>query len=152
MVKEWKDASGTTPATAGRTPHAESNSAKMIITYSDERVDRAIQFDDFEASDQDSEEDGNDYDNDADVFSHESEERSIHVRHVSNPRGVDRRQADDRDEEEMVVMVCPMVKASLAHRATMNAETPLSNRDICRLAVEMENSRWIQLFRPRESY
>ena len=58
MVNELKDASGTTPATAGRTPQAESKSTESNTTPANAKVDRAIHFDDFETSDQDSEEDG----------------------------------------------------------------------------------------------
>ena len=98
MVIESKDTGGTIPVTAGRTPRAKSNSVKAFITHADARVDRAIHFDDFEASDQDSEEDGHADYNHAVVFLHESEERSLHVVHVSNPRGINGRQADDLDE------------------------------------------------------
>ena len=64
MVIESKDANGAAPATAGRIPRAESNSAKAIITHADAKVNRAIHFNDIEASDQDSDEDGSDNDND----------------------------------------------------------------------------------------
>ena len=83
MVIESKDTSGTTPVTAGRTPRAKSNSVKAFITHADARVDEAIHFDDFEASDQDSEEDVHADDNDDVKFSHEAGERSLHVVHVS---------------------------------------------------------------------
>ena len=100
MVIQLKDASGTTPATSGRNPRGEANSVKAIITHADARVDRAIHFDDFEASDQDSEKDGHANDNDDVEFSHESEDRTLHVGYIINPRGIERSQADERDEEE----------------------------------------------------
>ena len=91
-------------------------------------MDRAILFDDFEASGQDSEEDGHADDNDDVEFSHEAEERSLHVGHVRNPRGVDRRQADDPDEEEDGGQgVTPGERTPLAPRATMIAETSMEN-------------------------
>ena len=74
MVIESKDGSGATPATARGTPRAESNSAIAIITQADARVDLAIHFDDFKASDQHSKEDGNADDNDDVKFRHEAEE------------------------------------------------------------------------------
>jgi hypothetical protein len=55
-------------------------------------VDRAIRFDDFETSDQDSEENGNADYNDAVVFIHEAEERLLQAEQVSNPRGIGRHQ------------------------------------------------------------
>ena len=88
MVIEPKDASDATPATAERTPRAESNSAEAIITHADAKVDRAIHFNDIKASDQDSDEDVNDNDNDDVELDHEAEERSLHVGHVRNPHGV----------------------------------------------------------------
>ena len=93
MVNEFKDASGTTTATAGRTPHDESKSAKSNTIPASAKVDRAIHFNDFETSDQDSEEDGSADYNDAVVFSHEAEERSLQATHVSNSRGVERRRS-----------------------------------------------------------
>ena len=57
MVNKSRDASGATPATAGRTPYAEPNSASSKITLVEAGLERAIQFDDFEASEQDIEED-----------------------------------------------------------------------------------------------
>ena len=92
MVNELKDASGTTPATAGRNPHAESKLAKSNTTPASAKVDRAIRFDDFETSDQDSVENDNADYNDAVVFSHEAEERLLQAARVSNPRGIGRHQ------------------------------------------------------------
>ena len=150
MVIESKDASGTTPTTAGRSMRVESNSVKSIVTHEDARVDRAIHFDDFEASDQDSEEYGHADDNDTDVFIHEAEERLLHVSFFKNPRKVDRRQADERDEEDDGYQgVTPGEQPPLAPKATMNAETPVANWDRCRLAEEMKKSGWIQLFNPK---
>ena len=73
MVNESKDANGTTLRIAGRNLRAESSLAKEIITHADARVDRAIHFDDFVASDSDSEEYGSADDNDAVVFRHKAE-------------------------------------------------------------------------------
>ena len=88
MVNESRNASTSTPSTDRRTSHAEPNSASLNITLAELRVERAIQFDDFEASDQDSEEDGRDDDNDSVGLKDEAEERSPHVVHSSNLRGL----------------------------------------------------------------
>ena len=100
VVIVFKEASGTTTVTIGRTPRAESNPVKLIITHADARVYQVINFDDFESSDKDSDEDGHADDNDVVVLSHEAEQRSLHVGHVIDPRGIDRRQVDERNEEK----------------------------------------------------
>ena len=142
MVIESKDASGTTPVTAGRTARANFDSAKLIISLADTRANRAIKFDDSEASDQDIEAVGHADDNNAVVFSHEEEERLLYVGHFSNPRGIERRQADERDEEEGGGQgVTPGERPSLAPKATMNTQTPIANQALCRLAEEMKKSR-----------
>ena len=153
LVIDLKDASGATTAIDERTPRDEPISAKVIITHSDARVDRSIHFDDSEASDQDCEEDGNADDNDGIEYSHEAEERSLHVGHVINPRGVDRPQADESDEEEDGCQgVAPGERPPRAPRATMNAETPMANRALCLLTEDLKKSRWIQLFHPNAAY
>ena len=64
--------------------------------------------------------------------------------HVSNPRGVERRQADERNEEEDSDRgVTRGERPTLATRATMNVDTSLENRDLCRLVEEMKKSRRI---------
>ena len=63
-------------------------------------VERAIEIDDFEASDQDREEDGRSEDDDSFERSDEAEERSLHVCHSSNPRGVDACVANECVEKE----------------------------------------------------
>ena len=121
MVNESKGTSGDTSATSGRTPNVESYLEKSIVTPETARVDRAIHFDEFETSDQYSEEDGKSYYSDVVVFSNEAEERSLHAAHVSNPRGVEGIQADERDEEEDGGQgVTPRERPPLAHRAMMN--------------------------------
>ena len=104
-------------------------SAKSIITHSDAKADRAIYFDDFEASEPYIKENDNTDENDAVVFSHEAEERSLHVGHVINPSGIETRQTDERDDEEDGGQGgTPGKRSPLVPRATMNAETPLANR------------------------
>ena len=50
--------------------------------------------------DQDDEKDGRAEENDTVELSDEAEERTLHVSHSSNPRGVATRAASERDEEE----------------------------------------------------
>ena len=100
MVNESRNATVATPATAGRTPHADPNSASSPITPAEAGVERAIQFGDFETSDQDSEEDGRAEDNDNVGLSDEVEELSLHVGHSSNPRRIATRVVNKRDKEE----------------------------------------------------
>ena len=100
MVNESRNASGATPAAFGRTQHAEPNSASSNITLAEAGVEQDIQYSDFESSEKDSEEDERAKDNDSVELSAEAEERSVHVGHSINPRGVATRVVNERDEEE----------------------------------------------------
>ena len=101
MFNESIYASGATLATAGQTPHAEPNLASSNITQAEAGVEWAIQFNDFEASDHDSEEDGRAEDDYSVGLSDDAKELSLHAGHRSNPRGVDACVVNERDEEEV---------------------------------------------------
>uniref|UniRef100_M4C0Y9 Uncharacterized protein n=1 Tax=Hyaloperonospora arabidopsidis (strain Emoy2) TaxID=559515 RepID=M4C0Y9_HYAAE len=117
-----------------------------------QELERAIQFDDFEASDPDREEDGRAEYNDSFEISDEAEERSLHVGHSSNPRGVATRVVNERDEEDGGQYVTPGERFPLASRATLNFKIPMANRTLTRLCEDMKKSRWIQLFIPKAAY
>ena len=70
------------------------------MTHAGERLDRAINFVDFVAILQYSKVYKHADINDDVEFSHESEDRTLHVGYIINPRGIERSQADERDEEE----------------------------------------------------
>ena len=92
--------SGATSATGGRKPHAEPNLASLNITFVKAGVERVILFDNFKASDRYTEDNGRDENNDSVGFSDVADQRSLHVRDSSNPRGVSTRMASEREEEE----------------------------------------------------
>uniref|UniRef100_M4B7L8 Uncharacterized protein n=1 Tax=Hyaloperonospora arabidopsidis (strain Emoy2) TaxID=559515 RepID=M4B7L8_HYAAE len=134
MVNESRNATVATPVTAGRTPYAEPSSASSPVTPAEEGVERAIHFDDFETSDQDSEEDGRAEDKDNVGLIDEVEELSLHVGNSSNPRGVATHVVNKRDEEEDGGQdVTPGERPPLAPRAILNVETPMENRTLNRL-------------------
>ena len=90
---------------------------------------RTIQFDDFEASDQNSKEDGRAENNDSVGLSDEAEELSLHLGSSSNSREVATCVFDkSAKKEDRGQDVIPGERTSLAPRAILNVETPMANR------------------------
>ena len=67
MVNESRNARGTTPPPAGRTPHAELESGRANLTPADARVERAIDFKEYDFDDQGEEEVEDDEESDDEV-------------------------------------------------------------------------------------
>jgi hypothetical protein len=162
MVKGSSTPSGASPATAGGSPIAESNSAGTgLIADMNVEATNNVRFDEDETEAQG---EGNDeeYEEKEDVervkstaeLLEEVDELSLQVDRIENPHPVERNLAadleDDADEEEDDDQgVSQGERPPLLPKATRNTDTPSANKVLARLGEEMRTqSEWMMMLAP----
>jgi hypothetical protein len=161
MVKGSSTPSGASPATAGGSPIAESNSAGSgLIADMNVEATNSVRFEEDETEDhgEGSDEDDEEKEDVERVKStaellEEVDELSLQVGRMGNPRPVERNLAaeleDDADEEDEDQGVAQGERPPLLPKATRNTDTPSANKVLARLGEEMRTqSEWMMMFAP----